>query len=102
MTGDELEKSIEGMTLEEEDGCAEDANTSLSSSGFVPRWERQTKKIIISNLIVIAVMGHSGTRPDMTKGIMGTGCYILTNVGVRPIMSNTGSFPLWLSSYSDH
>ena len=37
-----------------------------------------------------ALMGHSCTSPGMTKLTMGTGCFMLTNVGVRPVMSDTG------------
>jgi len=37
-----------------------------------------------------ALVGHSCTRPGLTKLTMGTGCFMLTNVGVRPIMSQTG------------
>jgi len=37
-----------------------------------------------------ALVGHCCTSPGLTKMTMGTGCFILTNVGVRPIMSQTG------------
>ena len=37
-----------------------------------------------------ALVGHSCTSPGMSKVTMGTGCFLLTNVGVRPIMSSTG------------
>ena len=37
-----------------------------------------------------ALVGHCCTSPGMSKVTLGTGCFILTNVGVRPIMSNSG------------
>merc|ERR1719318_2150035 len=37
-----------------------------------------------------ALVGHCCTSPGMSKVTMGTGCFLLTNVGVRPIMSNSG------------
>jgi hypothetical protein len=33
---------------------------------------------------------HCCTSPGMSKVTIGTGCFLLTNVGVRPIMSNSG------------
>jgi glycerol kinase len=37
-----------------------------------------------------ALVGHCCTSPGMSKVTMGTGCFLLTNVGVRPIMSDSG------------
>jgi len=37
-----------------------------------------------------ALVGHSCTSSGLTKITMGTGCFILTNVGVRPLNSETG------------
>jgi glycerol kinase len=37
-----------------------------------------------------ALVGHCCTSPGMSKVTMGTSCFILTNMGVRPIMSNFG------------
>ena len=34
--------------------------------------------------------GHCCTSPGMSKVTIGNGCFLLTNVGVRPIMSNSG------------
>ena len=38
----------------------------------------------------VAHVGHCCTSPGMSKVTMGSGCFLLTNVGVRPIMSNSG------------
>ena len=37
-----------------------------------------------------ALVGHCCTSPGIYKVTMGTGCFLLTNVEVRPIMSNSG------------
>ena len=37
-----------------------------------------------------ALVGHCWTSPGMSKVTMGTGCFLMTNVGVRPIMTNSG------------
>jgi glycerol kinase len=36
-----------------------------------------------------ALVVHCCTSPGMSKVTIGTGCFLLTNVGVRPIMIST-------------